>query len=819
MPGYRELKPEELAWRIDESSLPFDTTDTVEDIKGIIGQERALRALDFGLGIKSFGYNLYVMGQPGTGKMSTVMSVVNMKAEKGPGPKDWVYVMDFAQPDKPKAIELPRGKGCDLEKDMDDLVMHLKEVIPKAFDGEEFEKRKQEVYGEHNKKTQERFDALDAEAHKSGFSLEKSPRGLILVPLKEDGNLMTQEEFEAQEPEAKKRIEATGSELQDKLNDMMRRVRELEKELQEELKAVNREFGMFSAGHLIEELRDKYSEFPRLVTYFGEVEEDVLLHLDDFKQTASSEPQLPFMPRQEPSFDRYKVNLLVDNCTATGAPVVFEANPTFPNLFGRIEQRVSYGMATTDFTMIKPGALHRANGGYLVVNALDLLRNPFAYEGLKRAVKNKKVAIEDALEQYRVVPMHTLKPEPVPLDAKVVMIGTPYIYYLLFHLDEEYRKLFKVHVDFDSRMARTDDAVEQYAKFIGTRCREDGLLPFDRSGVARVVEYSARLTSDKDKLSAKFIDISDIISEAAYWAGEEGSATVGRPHVTKAIEEMRYRSSMLEEKIREAISEGVLKVEVTGAVAGQVNGLSVMSLGAHSFGRPSRITARTYMGRGGMVNIEREVKMSGPIHDKGVLILTGFLGDRFARERPLTLSASIAFEQSYEGIEGDSASSTELYALLSSLSGLPIKQGIAVTGSVNQLGDVQAIGGTNEKIEGHFEVCKALGLTGEQGVMLPESNVRHLMLKEEVVDAVRDGKFHIFAAATIDDGIEVLTGVPAGTRGEDGKFPEGTVNYLVEARLKSLAEGMKEFAKPAKEAKDGNEKPEGETGDATPKAG
>ncbi|HEX9860287.1 MAG TPA: AAA family ATPase [Nitrospirota bacterium] len=796
MPGYRELKPEELAWRLDETSLPFETTESVPGLEGTIGQERALRALDFGLGIKSFGYNLYVMGQPGTGKMSTVKGVVGKKAAKEPGPGDWLYVMDFSQPDRPRVVDLPRGKGCEFEKDMEELLVHLKEAIPKAFEGEEFDKKKQEIYGEHNQKTAELIEELNKAAHEKGFSLEKSPRGLILVPLKEDGELMTQEEFEKQEPDKKKKIEDTGSELQDRLNDLMRRVREMEKEFQEKLGEVNRAFGMSAAGHFIAELRDKYKEFPKLTTYFNEVEEDVLAHIDDFKQSASTEPQMPFMPRQEPSFDRYKVNLLVNNCTPDGAPVVYEPNPTFPNLFGRIEQKVTYGMASTDFTMIKAGALHRANGGYLIVDALELLRNPFAYEGLKRAIKNKRVAIEDVLEQYRVVPIHTLKPEPLPLDAKVVLIGTPYIYYLLFHYDEEYRKLFKVHVDFDSRMERTDEAVDQYAKFIGVRCREEGLLPFGRSGVARVVEYSARLTSDKEKLSSKFIDVADIVSEASYWAGEDGSKTVEGKHVQKAVEEMRYRSSMIEEKITQAMEEGVLKVAVTGAVAGQVNGLSVMSLGGHSFGRPSRITARTYMGRAGMVNIEREVKMSGPIHDKGVLILTGFLGDRFARERPLSLSASIAFEQSYEGIEGDSASSTELYALLSALSGLPIKQGIAVTGSVNQFGEVQAIGGANEKVEGHFEVCKALGLTGEQGVMLPSSNVRHLMLKDEVVEAVRAGKFHIWAADSIDGGIEALTGVPAGERQPDGKFPEGTVNYLVDEKLKSLAEGMKEFGKP-----------------------
>ncbi len=817
MPGFRELKPEELTWRIDESRFAFENTEDLGELEGTIGQERALKALDFGLGIKSFGYNMYVMGQPGTGKMSTVMRVVKAKAEKAAGPRDWLYVMNFQKPDRPKVVELPRGKGCELERDMQDLIEHLKEAIPKAFEGEEFEKRKQERYAEHSNKTEELFEELGKEARENGFSLEKSPRGLILVPLKEDGKLMTQEEFEQQDPDTKRRIEEVGSRLQDKLNDLMRKAREMEKEFQETMKELTREFGLSAVGHFIEELREKYKEFSKLITYFDEVKEDVIEHIDDFRQAAHPAQVMPFMPRQEPSFDRYKVNLLVNNCNVAGAPVIYEANPTFPNLFGRIEQRVQYGMATTDFTMIKPGALHRANGGYLVVNALDLLRNPFAYEGLKRAIKNQRLVIEDVLEQYRVVPIYTLKPEPVPLDVKVVLIGSPYIYYLLYSLDEEYRKMFKVHADFDFRMERTDDAVEAYSKFIATRCKEEGLLPFDRSGVARVLEYSARLISDKEKLSSKFIDIADIVREASYWAGQEGAGAVSRAHVAKAVEEGHYRSSMVEEKIRQAISEGVLMVAVEGEVAGQVNGLSVMSFGGYSFGRPSRITARTYMGRAGMVNIEREVKMSGPIHDKGVMILTGYLGDRYAQEVPLTLSASIAFEQSYEGIEGDSASSTELYALLSSLSGLPIKQGIAVTGSVNQLGEVQAIGGVNEKIEGHYEVCKALGLTGAQGVMVPESNVRHLMLKEEIVDVVKEGRFHIWGVSSIDGGIEVLTGKSAGKRGEDGQYPEGTVNHLVDMRLRKLAEGMKEFAKAAKEKKSGaGEKGGGDEEDKKP---
>ena len=798
MSAYRELKPEDLAWRLDESVFKFNTTNDLEGPVGAVGQERALNALDFGLSIKSFGYNLYVMGQTGTGRMSTVKHVLENKSREVPGPLDWLYVMDFERPDRPRIVNLPRGKGCEREVDMDNLIEQLKKAIPKAFEGEDFERRREGLLSEHNARTTELFEGLEQTAKERGFSLEKSPRGLVLVPVKENGSLMSQEEFETQEPAVKNNIEERGSELQDQLSEAMRKVRDLEKVLQEKIKNLNREVGIYAAGHFIDELVEKYKEFPQLRNYFEEVREDVLENIEEFKVQGQPVP-MPFMQRQEPSFEKYKVNLLVNNCTAGGAPVVYEPNPTFPNLFGRIEQKMQYGMASTDFTMIKAGALHRANGGYLIIDALDLLKNPFSYDGIKRAIKNKEVTVEDALEQYRMVSIHTLKPEPVPLDVKVVLVGPPLVYYLLYAYDEEFQKLFKVHADFDSRMNRSEDTVDVYASFIAARAKEEGLLPFDRSGVAKVVEYAARMVEDKAKLSLKFMDVLDIIRESSFWAGKAGSQAVTREHVNNAVEEGVYRSSMLEERIRQAIDEGVIMVDTQGAAEGQVNGLSVITLGGYSFGRPSRITARTYMGRAGMVNIEREVKMSGPIHDKGVLILQGFLGERFASDKPLALSASIAFEQSYEGIEGDSASSTELYALLSSLSGLPIRQGIAVTGSVNQRGQVQAIGGVNQKVEGYYHVCKSLGLTGEQGVIIPESNVKNLMLKDEVIDAVKEGRFRVWSARTIDAGIELLTGTPAGERQADGKYPEGTVNFLVDQRLSKLAKGMKEFGAPTEE--------------------
>jgi lon-related putative ATP-dependent protease len=494
----------------------------------------------------------------------------------------------------------------------------------------------------------------------------------------------------------------------------------------------------------------------------------------------------------EPSFERYEVNVFVDNRETEGAPVVFEPNPTYNNLFGRIEHVMQMGgMATTNFTLIKPGALHRANGGYLIIDAREVLINPFAWDALKRCIRSGEIRIEDVLEQYRFMTVASLKPEPVPLQAKIIMIGSPWIYYLLFYLEPDYRKFFKVKADFDSRIARTPDIMRDYALFVASHCKNEKLLPFHRSGVAGLLEHSARIVEDQGRLSSQFMEIADLIREASYWARKEGRDQVARESVLRAVQEKTYRSNRVEERMQELFEDGTILCDTDGVEVGQINGLSVMAIGDYQFGRPSRVTARVFLGKAGMVNIEREVKLSGPIHDKGVLILTGYLGGKFAQDQPLSISASICFEQSYEGVEGDSASSTELYALLSALAEVPLRQGIAVTGSVNQLGKIQPIGGANYKIEGFFAVCKAKGLTGEQGVMIPRTNERHLMLNDEVVEAVRAGQFHVWSVETIDQGIEILTGMPAGERREDGSWPEGTINYLVDRRLARMIKKMK----------------------------
>ena len=794
---------EKLRWECDPAQFDFTTTDDLPELDGAIGQERALRSIEFGLGVTEGGFNLYLSGDTGTGRTSTIRKVLEKRAKAEPPPLDWCYVFNFKAPDNPVCLSLPSGKGSELAKDMAELLETVRADIPKALDSKEYETNKAAIVEKYQEMNGELFGALEQEATEKGFALQRTVSGLVMVPQKEERNY-TQEEYEALSAEEREKLDETGKELSEKLNDVLRQVRENEKATKAALAQLDRDLGLSAAGHHIDPLKEKYGAFDKVLQYFEAVMEDILLNVEDFKEQQPQQSPIPGLklPRQEPSFERYQVNVLVDNKGTEGAPVVFEPNPTYNNLFGRIEHIMQMGgMATTNFTLIKPGALHRANGGYLIVDAREVLINPFAWDAIKRCIRSGEIKVEDVLEQYRFMTVASLKPEPVPLQAKLIMIGSPWIYYLLFYLEPDYRKFFKVKADFDSRVTRTPEIIRDYALLVANHCKEEKLVPFDRSGVAGLVEYSARSVEDQGRLSSQFMEIVDLIREASFWARKEQSPLVTKEFVKKAIEEKVYRSNRIEERMQELIDDGTIFVDTDGAEVGQINGLSVITLGDYSFGRPSRVTARVYMGRAGMVNIEREVKLSGPIHDKGVLILAGYLGGKFAYDKPLSFSASLCFEQSYEGVEGDSASSTELYSILSALSGLPLRQDVAVTGSVNQLGKVQPIGGVNYKIEGFYAVCKAKGLTGSQGVIIPKSNERHLMLKDEVVAAVREGRFHIWSVETIDQGIEVLTGVPAGERLPEGGYPEGSVNDRVDKRLREMVESMKKFAaSPEKEA-------------------
>lgn len=785
------LPVEKLRWTCDPDQFDFDTTADLPELADAVGQERALRSIEFGLGVRETGFNLYISGQTGTGRTSTIRNLLRQRAKDEPTPDDWVYVYNFKDADSPISLSLPAGRGSELAADMKELVEAYKKDIPKALESKEYESRRNEILEQYQNQSNQLFETLETESEEHGFALQRTVSGLVIVPQK-DGHNFTQEEYEALTDEERNTLEEQGKLLTERLNDVLRQVRENEKSTKESLAQADRELGLSCLGHRLDPLREKYAGLEKVLAYLEAVQEDILKNLEDFKPQPN-QPQIPGLkiPRQEPSFERYEVNLLVDHKETEGAPIVFESNPTYNNLFGRIEHVMQYGgVAVTDFTMIKAGALHRANGGYLVIDAREVLINPFVWDSLKRCIRTAEIRIEDVLEQYRFMTMVSLKPEPVPLSAKIILVGTPWIYYLLYYLDPDYRKFFKVKAEFDSRVARTPEVVREYALFVATICREKQLLHFDRSGIACLLEYTARMVEDQQKLSSRFMEIADFVREASFWAERDGHGVISCDDVRRAAEEQLYRVNRIEERMQELFEDGTIMVDTEGSVVGQINGLSVISLGDHTFGRPSRITARTWLGQAGMVNVEREVKLSGPIHDKGVLILTGYLGGMFARSHPLSLSASICFEQNYEGVEGDSASSTELYALLSALSGIPLRQGIAVTGSVNQRGKIQPIGGVNHKIEGFYAVCKAKGLTGEQGVLIPKSNERHLMLKEEVVEEIAAGRFHVWSIETIEQGIELLTGVPAGQADKNGRFRKDTVFYAVDQTLKKMHDRM-----------------------------
>ena len=818
MAKIKPLPPEELRWKCASERFSFATTGDVASLSEIVGQDRALRSIEFGLGITNHNYNIFILGESGVGKETTVKDLVEKKAKAEPVPDDWCYVFNFNDPDSPMALNLPPGSGSEFAVDMDELVDSLKRDIPKVFESKDYEKHRDEILEGQQERTRNLFLRLEQKAVEKGLILKKTVSGLAVVPAK-NGKPMGQEEFDSMPAARRAEIEQSLQVMQDRLSDVVREARAIEKETKDRITALDREVVQYVVNPAVGELLEKYKEFKGVIEYLYKVKDNILDSIEDFRP----KDDMPLniggirLQKPEPTFERYKVNLIVNNKDLEGAPVIFEPNPTYSNLFGRIEFRVQLGVATTDFTMIKAGSVHKANGGYLVVNAMDILRNIFVYDSLKRMIKNREVRIEDPWEQYRIISSITLKAEPIPVSIKLIIMGEPFIYYLLHNLDTEYRKLFKVKADFDAVMPRNEANIEKYAHFVATRCREEGLLPFDKTGVSSIVELGVRLAGDKDKLSARFNEITNMIVEASYWAGAEGSQTVTAAHVEKADSERVYRNSKISDKLRDYIQEDTILIATEGSAVGQVNGLAVLDPGDYAFGKPSRVSAKVFMGDSGVVNIEREVKMSGRIHNKALMIFTSFLGERFARKFPLTLSATITFEQLYEEIEGDSATCTELYALYSALTGVPLDQGFAVTGSMNQAGEVQPIGGVNEKIEGFYEICKAKGLTGSQGVIIPRRNVRNLMLKKEVIEAVRDKKFAIYPIERMDDGLEILTGMSAGERGADGNFPEGTLNYLAEKRLSELARGLKEFGKPPaeqkKSASGNNALPAGEGGE------
>ncbi|MBP7411174.1 MAG: AAA family ATPase [Methanoculleus sp.] len=770
------------------------STEEMRPLEEIIGQERALRALRFGLEIREPGFNVYTAGAQGTGRMSAVRSFLDELAKAKPRASDWVYVHNFGNQYEPDAIPLPAGRGPRFREDMKRFIEGAKRALPRAFESEEYAKRRDETLQSLQGKRTDLIARINQRAQEAGFVIQMSPIGLLTIPII-NGRPVPEEEFINLPDEVRAEVQRRRDALNTELRSTLRQVQEIERQGAEAVTSLNHDIALYAIGNLVAELKEKYADVPEVPAYIDAVQNDILENLQAFlgiPEQPGAPPQFQAFIRELP-FRKYDVNVVVDNTRTSGAPVVVEQNPTFQNLLGKIEKEVQFGIFTTDFTMIRPGSLHAANGGYLVLSVEDLLRAPLSWDGLKIALKTGKAVIEEPGERMGFITAKTIKPEPIPLDIKVALIGTPMLYHLLYQMDPDFKELFKVKADFDIVMERNDENAGKYADFMCNLVREEDLRHLNREAIARVIEYGSRLAEDKQKLSTRFAAIADLIREANFYAAGDGADQIGRQHVTRAIEEKVYRSNLIQKKIEEYIQRGIFLIETEGEKVGQVNGLSVIGLGDFAFGRPSKVTASIGVGREGVMDIEREAALGGPIHTKGVLIVSGYLNNNYAHDKPLALSARLVFEQSYEGIEGDSASSTELYALLSALSGLPIKQYLAVTGSVNQKGEVQAIGGVNEKLEGFYEVCKAKGLDGTQGVLIPASNVQNLMLKEEIIEAARAGKFRIYPVRTIDEGIEVLTGVPAGRRREDGTYEEGTVNYLVDRRLGEMAETMRGF--------------------------
>lgn len=794
------LAPEQLCAHCDPEQFPFQTTDELEDLAEVLGQARAIEALRFGVGIQRSGYNLFVLGAPGTGRYTVVRQFLNEKAAKEPTPSDCCYVNNFEEAHKPRAIHLPAGTGVKLRRDIEQLMNDLRVAIQAAFDSEEYHTRRQELEEELKEQQQNAFEELRKEAESHSVALIRTPSGMAFAPMRKD-EVLNPEDYEKLPDAEKKRIEAVIHTLEEQLAKLIHQIPQRRREGQRRTQDLDREVTMSAVGHLIDDLKKTYACLPVVVEHLAIIQQAVIDNADDFRRTEEL-PEITFLgipisrAGGAPSLRRYQVNVLVDHSATKGVPVVYEDNPTFSALIGRIEHIAQMGALVTDFMLIKPGALHRANGGYLMLDARKVLMQPFAWEGLKRAIGSRELRVESLGQALSLVSTVSLEPEPIALDVKVVLIGEPLLYYLLSEYDPEFSEMFKVAVDFGIDMKRDSDSNALYARLIATIARREKLLALDRPAVARVIEQAARVVEDSEKLSVHLREITDLLREADHWAREAGRTLVGAADVQRAIDARIYRMDRIRERLQDAIQRGTLLIDTRGERIGQVNGLSVVDLGNFAFGHPSRITATARLGKGEVIDIQREVEMSGPIHSKGVMILSGFLGARYSADRPLALSATLVFEQTYGEVEGDSASSAELYALLSTLADAPIRQSFAVTGSVNQHGEIQAIGGVNEKIEGFFDVCQLRGLSGEQAVLIPATNVKHLMLRHDVVEAVRAGKFHIYPIGTIDEGIELLTGIPAGERNADGLFPDGSINQRVEMRLLTLSELARAYGVP-----------------------
>lgn len=776
-----------------ESLFKCSSTQELSPLTEIIGQGRAIRALQFGLRIGNRGFNIYVSGMPGTGRKTAVESYIRALAKSMPVPDDWMYVNNFQDPTEPHALRLPAGKGVEFKKEMDKFVAGLASSLREAFESNEYVQKRAVTLKTIDTARKEFVSGLNKMTAAAGFQIVQSPIGLVLVPLIE-GKPMNEEQLSQLPPKVQEEIEKRRENLQSEVQESLMGLRNLDKDAEEKIMKLNREIASYVLEPRLLGIREQFKKLPEVIEYIKRVEEDILDNIPVILQGEQPQPGPMGLPiqRDGPSHN-YAVNVIVDNSKLQGAPVEIEMNPSYPRLFGAVEKEARFGALFTDYTMIRGGVAHKANGGFLVMPVEGLFADPFAWPSLKQTLSNEKVEIEEPAARTGYMVTKSLRPQPIPFSAKVVLVGDPYAYETLYSLDKDFRELFKVKADFDTSMDRSEENIKEYAHFVCTVCSKEKLLHVDPSGLAAIVEHSSRLVEDKNKMSALFAEVANVIREASFYAEKDKAKLIMRKHVNKALDEKIYRSNMIQKKLQEMVEKKVLLIETEGAKVGQVNGLSVLSMGDYSFGMPSKITASIGVGKDGIINVEREAQMSGPTHTKGVVIIGGYLNDTYAKEKPLSLTTKLTFEQSYSGVDGDSASSTELYAILSALSAKPINQSVAVTGSVNQKGEVQAIGGVNEKIEGYFEVCKLWGLTGKQGVMIPKSNVQNLMLKDDVLDAIKAKKFHIWSVSTINEGIEHLTGVKAGGKKADGSYPKDSINDLVQRRVSEMADRVKEF--------------------------
>ncbi|HWQ25156.1 MAG TPA: AAA family ATPase [Chlorobaculum sp.] len=794
-----KLAPCQLFSQCDPQEFEFQTTADLDGTIEIAGQQRALDAIRLGMGIRHDGFNLFALGPAGTGKQSAVLQFLSSLAPEAPRPDDWCYVYDFEKPRNPKALRLPPGRACALSSDMDHLVETLFSVMPTAFSSEEYQSREKEIQESFQEQQGKAIEVLEREAQEHQIALIRTPGGFAFAPTHK-GKVIESDNYMRLKPEERASIEKEIEILRDRLQSIMAQIPKWHRESVEKIKELNREVSGFALKPLMGEIRSKYLVLVDVVRYLDAIENDIIENFDQFLEKAQPDQELFMMQTSQKQmsrgrfFVRYRVNVMIDNSSMNGAPVILEDKPACQNLIGDIEHSAQMGTLVTDFTLIKPGALHRANGGYLVLDARRLLMEPFAWEALKKAIRTRQVRIESLAQLYSLVSTISLEPEPIPLDIKVILLGERMLYYLLSTYDPDFNELFKVAADFEDEMDRNHETHLAYARLIGSMAVREKLRHFDRDAVARVIEQGSRLAGDATKLTTNLQGICDLVHEADYLASGAGRDTVTADDVQAVLDSQLHRASRIQERLQEAMMRGTILIDTDSEKIGQINGLAVYSLGDRNFGRPSRITARARLGKGEVIDIEREVEMGGPIHSKGVMILSGFLGARYAADQPLSLSATLVFEQSYSGVDGDSASSAELYALLSAIAAIPVRQCFAVTGSVNQYGEVQAIGGVNEKIEGFFDLCSERGLNGHHGVLIPASNVTHLMLRSDIVKAVESGLFSIYPVSHVDQGIEILTGVPAGEPVAGGAWPPGTVNAMVFERLKAMAEKQKSFA-------------------------